>query len=101
MEQPALNPDEDMHERGQEAEQFLRFIQDGNQYFLKLMSQLEGELLGRLRSLSPSQRDQFSEVKAQLDGIYEPLHRVHVDIELGKAAWARINGVEDQTQGIL
>ena len=55
----------------------------------------------QIMSLSPNQRDEFATLKALLDGLDEPLNTVNVDIQLGKAAWNRMNGVVDQTEGIL
>ena len=55
----------------------------------------------QIMSLSPNQKDEFATLKALLDGLDEPLNRVNVDVQLGKAAWNRMNGVVDLTEGIL
>jgi hypothetical protein len=95
-----MNEDEKSHQIGTEAETFLQFIQ-GENYFLKLMQSLEQDLLSQMMNLRPWQKDEFAVLKAQIENLYEPLKRVHVDIELGKQAFARMNGTEDTTQGIL
>lgn len=92
------NLDERAYIRGQEAEQFL---QSGGVYFTKLMEEIRIDLMKELISLSPSQRDEFSALKAVLDNLDEPINRVNADIQLGKNAWERMNGRIDQTKGIL
>jgi len=93
--------DELAHQRGQEAESFMKFIQDGEQYFLKLMSQLETEMINSILGLRPMDKELFTVYKAQLEGLYTPLQRVGADIEIGKQAFNRINGIEDENKGIL
>ena len=93
--------DEELHQRGQEAEDFMRSCQEGSQYFLNLMSEIEAEVKNNILSLKPEYQEMFTIYKAQLDGLTVPMMRVIQDIEAGKQAWNRINGIVDETQGIL
>jgi hypothetical protein len=101
MTDETFTEDELTHIKGQDAEQFLLSIQSGSQYFLNLLQEMERELFKQMMDLRPWQKDEFSIIKAQLENLYEPLKRVHLDIQFGKQAFARMNGVVDQTQGIL
>lgn len=98
---PELNEDEKAHQRGQDAEQFMKFIQDGEKYFLKLLTECETEIANSLLNLSPESTMGFTILQAQRQALYEPLKRVYIDIELGKKAYARLTGTEDKTTGIL
>lgn len=79
----------------------MKSLEEGSQYFLRVIESLRMELMKQIMSLSPNQKDEFATLKALLDGLDEPLNRVNVDVQLGKAAWNRMNGVVDLTEGIL
>lgn len=98
---PQFTDDELLYQKGQDAESFMRFINEGGKYFLTILTQIENELVNNLLSLSPLQVKDFTVLKSQLECLYAPITRVHQDIELGKQAWNRINGIIDKTQGIL
>ena len=98
---PQFTKDELLHREGQEAEAFMRFINEGEKYFLKVLTQIENELVNSIISLNPLQMKEFAVLKSQLECLYSPITRVHQDIELGKMAWDRINGIVDKTKGIL
>lgn len=98
---PTFTDDELSYQKGQEAESYLRSIQEGDQYFLKLMSELEKELINTILGLRATDKESFTVYKAQLEGLYTPIQRVENDILIGKLAWARIQGIEPQKKGIL
>jgi hypothetical protein len=96
-----METDELLHQKGQEAESFIRSLEEGNKYFYGVLADINQEIMDSIVNLKPSQKDEFSFLKSQLECLYEPIRRIERDIEIGKQAWARMNGVEDKTQGIL
>jgi len=100
MDKP-FTDDELQHQRGQDAEAFIRFVHEGEGYFLKTMEQIEAELKEQMLNLRPWQKEEWSILKAKYEALYEPMRRILLDIELGKSAWARISGAEDKMEGIL
>lgn len=100
MDKP-FTDDELQHQRGQEAEAFMRFVQEGEQYFLKTLEKIEGEIKEQIFNLRPWQKEEFTVLKAKLECLYEPMKHVLIDIELGKSAYNRITGTIDTTEGIL
>ena len=98
---PQMTEDELAHMKGQEAEAFVRFFDEGTQYFKGVMADCQKMIVDEIMGLGPHQTEQFTVLKAQLDALYIPLRRVYQDVESGKMAWARMNGVIDKTQGIL
>jgi hypothetical protein len=101
MAEQNFTDDELAYQRGQEAEAFMRFCQEGEQYFLKLMESMTAELRQEILDLDPMSTQRFTVLKAQLNGITDPMTRVLSDIMSGKQAWMRINNLEDKTKGIL
>ena len=96
------NPsDEQLHQKGQEAEAFIKSLEEGNKYFYGVLADINQGIMDSIVDLKPSQKDEFSFLKSQLECLYEPIRRIQRDIEIGKQAWDRINGTEDKTQGIL
>ena len=98
---PKFSDDELAHIRGQEAEAFIRFFDEGTQYFKGVMAALQEEIRDEIMALSPHDTERFTILKARLESLYEPIRRVEQDIYAGKAAWMRINGIVDQKVGIL
>ncbi len=98
---PQFTDDELTHMKGQEAEAFIRFFDEGTQYFKGVMADCQKMIVDEIMGLGPHQTEQFTILKAQLDALYIPLRRVYQDVETGKMAWARINGIVDKTMGIL
>jgi hypothetical protein len=97
----SLNEDELLHQRGQEAEAFIRELEEGNKYFLGVLQGIQQNIVDAMIGLKPLQRDEFTILKAQLECLYEPIRQIHADVLLGKQALDRINGVVDMTKGIL
>ncbi len=98
---PQFTDDELTHMKGQEAEAFIRFFDEGTQYFKGVMADCLKEISDEILSLNPTQTQDFTILSAERGAIYRPLMRVRQDIQAGKAAWMRINGVVDKTEGIL
>ena len=98
---PQLSEDELAHMRGQEAEAFVRFFDEGTQYFKGVMADCQKIIVDEIMGLGPHQTKEFTILKAQLDALYIPLRKVYQDVELGKMAYARMTGTEDKTLGIL
>ena len=98
---PQFSDDELAHIRGQEAESFIRFFDEGTQYFKGVLASIQQEIKDEIMALLPHDTERFTILKARLESLYEPIRRVDQDIYSGKVAWARINGVVDKTEGIL
>ena len=98
---PQMTEDELTHMRGEEAEAFVRFFDEGTQYFKGVMADCQKQIVDEIMGLGPHQTQQFTVLKAQLDALYIPLRRVDQDVELGKISYARMTGTEDKTLGIL
>ena len=88
---PQLTEDEQAHLKGEEAEQFIRFFDEGTQYFKGVMADCQKQIVDEIMGLGPHQTEQFTILKAQLDALYIPLRKVYQDVELGKMAWKRMN----------
>jgi hypothetical protein len=93
--------DEQLHNKGQEAEAFLKLLDEGSQYFKGVLAEIQQEINDSIIGLKPSQKDEFSYLKSQLDSLYEPLKRIRQDILVGQQAWNRMNGIETKNEGIL
>lgn len=98
---PQLSEDELTHLKGEEAEAFIRFFDEGTQYFKGVLADCQKQIIDEIMGLLPHQTEQFTVLKAQLDALYIPLRKVYQDVELGKMAYARMTGTEDKTLGIL
>jgi hypothetical protein len=98
---PQFTDDELAHMKGQEAEEFIRFFDEGQQYFKGVMASIQEEIKDEIMSLSPHETERFTILKARLESLYDPLDRVAQDIRAGKMAWARMNSIIDKTEGIL
>lgn len=98
---PKFSDDELAHMKGQEAEAFIRFFDEGTQYFKGVMDSIQQEIKDEIMGLAPHDTEKFTILKAKLEALYDPILRVGQDVLSGKAAWARINGLEDKTMGIL
>ena len=98
---PQFSDDELAHMKGQEAEAFIRFFDEGTQYFKGVMADCLKEISDEILSLNPTQTQDFTILSAERGALYRPLSRVRQDVEVGRAAWARINGIVDKTQAIL
>jgi len=98
---PQFSDDELAHMKGQEAEAFIRFFDEGTQYFKGVMAALQEEIKDEIMGLAPNQTERFTILKARLEALYDPLRRIDQDVELGKNAYARMTGTEDKKLGIL
>ncbi len=98
---PQFSDDELAHMKGQEAEAFIRFFDEGQQYFKGVLADCQKMIVDEIMGLGPHQTEQFTVLKSQLDALYIPLRRVYQDIQSGKMSWARMNGIVDRTEGIL
>ena len=98
---PQFTDDELAHMKGQEAEAFIRFFDEGEQYFKGVLAGIVEETKEEIMGLNPHQTEQFTILKAKLLAISEPLDRVRQDVLLGKSAWMRLNSLVDKTEGIL
>lgn len=98
---PQLNEDELTHLKGEEASAFIRFFDEGTQYFKSVMADCQKQIMDDIMSLGPHQAQEFTILKAQLDALYIPLRKVYQDVEIGKMAWKRLTGTEDKNAGIL
>ena len=98
---PELSEDEKTHFRGQEAESFIRFFDEGQQYFKGVMDSIQQEIKDEIMGLSPHETEKFTVLKARLESLYVPLERVAQDVRIGKLAWMRMQGIVDRTEGIL
>lgn len=84
--------------RGQQAEEFLRSLEEGGKYFLTLLTTIKEETEEELLGLKPTETEKFSILKAKLDCLYEPMMRVWQDVEVGRIAKQRIDGNIPQNQ---
>lgn len=98
---PKFSDDELAHMKGQEAEAFIRFFDEGQQYFKGVMDSIQQEIKDEIMGLSPHETEEFTILKARLEALYDPLRRVEQDIQVGKLAWMKISGIVDQKEGIL
>lgn len=98
---PELSEDEKTHFRGQEAQAFIRFFDEGTQYFKGVLADCQKMIVDEIMGLNPNQTEQFTILKAQLDALYIPLRKIYQDIESGKMAWKRLNNIVDRSEGIL
>jgi len=98
---PQMTEDELAHLKGEEAAAFVRFFDEGTQYFKGVMAALQEEIKDEIMGLAPNQTERFTILKARLEALYDPLRRIDQDVELGKTAYARMTGTEDKKLGIL
>ena len=98
---PQFTDDELAHMKGQEAEAFIRFFDEGEQYFKGVLDSIQQEIKDEIMGLSPHDTEKFTILKARLESLYDPLRRVEQDAQAGKMAWARLNGIVNRTEGIL
>jgi len=95
-----MTEDELIHQRGTEAEEFIRYVEE-NKYYLGVLEEIQKSIMDSMIGLRPWQKDEFSLLKAQLECLYLPINKVRVDVEMGKQAFNRLNGVVDMKEGIL
>jgi hypothetical protein len=79
---------------GQEAAEFLRVTKD-NEYFNRVLAELDAELTNAMRNLRPEDTMKFTILKAKLDCLYDPMRRIAEDISAGERAKARMDGKEE------
>lgn len=89
--------------RGQEAEQFLEFLKTDGQYFVKLFEELNNELNTMIAGLDPQNTMAFTVLQAKRLSLYEPLNRVHADVQIGRKAAQELGFLDGtpNTGGIL
>jgi len=95
MEQPdkiEFTGDELLWLRGQQAEEFLRFIDGDGKYYREVLENIRLRLCAQILGLQPDERERFSVLKAQLEGHDMILKVIETDVEIGKMAKQRIDG---------
>jgi hypothetical protein len=85
---------------GKQAEDFLRYLSD-HPYFEGLLERVRLELARQILDLVPQQKDAFSEKMSQMNGVGMVLDAVRGDIYLAAEAFKQLNGLVDETKGIL
>lgn len=97
-------PLEELVNRGREASEFLRGLEEGSKYFLTVLNKLQEDLIGEILTLKPFETERFTVLKAYLDMLYRPFGKVQEDVAAGEEA-SRIlrspGGAEGQTKGGL
>ena len=96
---PQFSDDELVHMKGEDAEAFIRFFDEGTQYFKGVLAGLQEEIRDEIMGLAPNQTERFTVLKAKLEALYDPLRRVEQDIEIGRNAWKRMNVIKKMEPG--
>jgi hypothetical protein len=78
--------------RGISAQYFLDTLKEGDQYFMKLFEEIDKELNQAIAGLDPSNTTAFTIFQARRQALYEPINRVHADIDIGKRAGELLSG---------
>lgn len=86
-------------DRGQEAQLFLKYIED-NPYFLSVMKELEEEYANKLLKLKPSETELFTIIQATREALYEPLKKIQGDKLFGEHSQNELEG-KNPKEGIL
>ena len=94
-----MTEDEKLHQIGTEAEGFIKFVEE-NKYYSEVLADIQKGIVDTMIGLRPWQKDEFSMLKSQLECLYAPINRVRTDVELGKQAFDRLNGVNKE-EGLL
>jgi len=69
--------------RGIEAQRFLQYLNEGEQYFKKIFEEIDRELIEAINGLDPSQQMEFTILQAKRASLYEPIKRVQMDRVIG------------------
>lgn len=87
-------------EIGTQAEDFLRYIEE-KPYFKNLVERIKLEIASQILRLSPSDKDAFSEMRSEMNGVDMVLNAVSGDIFLGSEALMKLEGKTDAGKGLL
>jgi hypothetical protein len=94
-----MTPQEKL-ELGKQAEAFLTYTQE-NLYFKELLERIKLSYAQAILSFNPTQKDDFSYLRAKMEAIDDIANSISGDIYLGGEALKELDGKKDDFMGIL